>query len=331
MTRFAQVQIAVLLLATAPLAAQERPLPAGVAPFVSVDAPVVALTHVRLVDGTGSPALDDHTVIVRGARIDAVGPAASTPIPEGAEVLDLTNHTLLPGLVGLHEHTYFGGVRQMTQMSTSGPLLYLAFGVTTAMTGGSMFPYEELNLKRAVDAGALPGPRFHITGPYLNGGPMRASRARLVTTPEEVRRVIAYWGAERATWFKFQGNVTREMLAAGIDEAHARGLRVTGHLCSVTFTEAAAVGLDALQHGFITNSDYVPNKQPDVCPPENMRIQADVDVHDAAVGQSIREIVDGGSAVVSTLGVYETFVPGRARLDPRGLELLDPRGAQGGS
>ena len=324
MTRFAQVQIAVLLLATAPLAAQERPLPAGVAPFVSVDAPVVALTHVRLVDGTGSPALDDHTVIVRGARIDAVGPAASTPIPEGAEVLDLTNHTLLPGLVGLHEHTYFGGVRQMTQMSTSGPLLYLAFGVTTAMTGGSMFPYEELNLKRAVDAGALPGPRFHITGPYLNGGPMRASRARLVTTPEEVRRVIAYWGAEGATWFKFQGNVTREMLAAGIDEAHARGLRVTGHLCSVTFTEAAALGVDALQHGFITNSDYVPNKQPDVCPPENMRIQADVDVHDAAVGQSIREIVDGGSAVVSTLGVYETFVPGRARLDPRGLELLDP-------
>ena len=82
MTRFAQVQIAVLLIATAPLAAQERPLPAGVAPFVSVDAPVVALTHVRLVDGTGSPALDDHTVIVRGARIDAVGPAASTPIPE---------------------------------------------------------------------------------------------------------------------------------------------------------------------------------------------------------------------------------------------------------
>ena len=324
MTRFAQVQIAVLLLATAPLAAQERPLPAGVAPFVSVDAPVVALTHVRLVDGTGGPALDDHTVIVRGARIDAVGPAASTPIPEGAEVLDLTNHTLLPGLVGLHEHTYFGGVRQMTQMSTSGPLLYLAFGVTTAMTGGSMFPYEELNLKRAVDAGALPGPRFRITGPYLNGGPWRASRARLVTTPEEVRRVIAYWGAEGATWFKFQGNVTREMLAAGIDEAHARGLRVTGHLCSVTFTEAAALGLDALQHGFITNSDYVPNKQPDVCPPENMRIQADVDVHDAAVGQSIREIVAGGSAVVSTLGVYETFVPGRARLDPRGLELLDP-------
>ena len=324
MTRFAQVQIAVLLIATAPLAAQERPLPAGVAPFVSVDAPVVALTHVRLVDGTGSPALDDHTVIVRGARIDAVGPAASTPIPEGAEVLDLTNHTLLPGLVGLHEHTYFGGVRQMTQMSTSGPLLYLAFGVTTAMTGGSQFPYEELNLKRAVDAGALPGPRFHITGPYLNGGPWRASRARIVTTPEEVRRVIAYWGAEGATWFKFQNYVTREMLAAGIDEAHARGLRVTGHLCSVTFTEAAALGLDALQHGFITNSDYVPNKQPDVCPPENMSIQADVDVHDAAVQQSIREIVAGGSAVVSTLGVYETVVPGRARLDPRGLELLDP-------
>ena len=132
-------------------------------------------------------------------------------------------------------------------------------------------------------------------------------------------------GSRGATWFKFQNYVTREMLAAGIDEAHARGLRVTGHLCSVTFTEAAALGLDALQHGFITNSDYVPNKQPDVCPPENMSIQADVDVHDAAVQQSIREIVAGGSAVVSTLGVYETVVPAGPGLTPADSSYSIPR------
>jgi hypothetical protein len=118
--------------------------------------------------------------------------------------------------------------------------------------------------------------------------------------------------------------VTREVIRAGIEEAHARGARVSGHLCSVTFKEAAELGIDALQHGFITASDYVPGKKPDVCPPENMRIQADVDVGSAEVQANIRAIVAAGAAVVSTLGVYETFVPERARLSPEGLEFLEP-------
>ena len=299
-------------------------LPAGVAPYVSVNAPVVALTHARLIDGTGAPAREDQTVVFRGTVIDAVGPSSSTSIPAGARVLDVSGHTIVPGFVGLHEHTYFGGVTRMTQMRVAAPLLYLAFGVTTAMTAGSQFPYEELNMKRAVDAGTMPGPRFEITGPYLTGGPPRASMSRIVTTPEEVRRVIAYWAAEGATWFKFQGTVSRRVLRAGIEEAHARGLRVTGHLCSVTFSEAAADGIDALQHGFITNSDYIPNKKPDVCPPENMRAQADIDVASDAVQANIRAIARATTAVVSTLAVYETFVPDRARLDARGLEFLAP-------
>ncbi|HUF23121.1 MAG TPA: amidohydrolase family protein [Vicinamibacterales bacterium] len=317
----ASALIAAIALA-APLVAQSS-LPSGVAPYVTVEAPLIALTHARIVDGTGAPARENQTIVLRGGRIEAAGDAASTAVPSGARVLDLSEHTVLPGFVSLHEHTYFGGVRRMTQMRT-GPLLYLAHGVTTAMTAGAQFPYEELNMKRAVDAGVMPGPRFEITGPYLAGGRPRSSMSRIVTTPEEVRRVIAYWASEGATWFKFQGSVTREVLRAGIDEAHARGLRVTGHLCSVTFSEAAAAGIDALQHGFVTNSDYVAGKTPDVCPPENMRAQADVDVASPAVQANIRALAATKTAVVSTLAVYETFVPGRATLDPRGLEYLDP-------
>jgi len=302
----------------------QSPAPQGRRPFISIDAPIVALTHARVVDGTGAPALEDQTIVLRGSRIEAVGPSASTRVPDRAEVIDLSGHTVLPGFVGLHEHTYFGGVKRMTQMRAAGPLLYLAYGVTTGMTAGSQFPYEELNLKRAVDAGLLPGPRFEISGPYLAGGAPRASMSRIVNTAEEVRRVIAYWASEGATWFKFQGSVTRDVLHAGIEEAHARGLRVTGHLCSVTFSEAAAAGIDALQHGFITNSDYVAGKKPDVCPPENMRAQADVDVASAAVQANIRALARTRTAVVSTLAVYETFVPERATLDPRGMEFLDP-------
>ena len=296
----------------------------GVAPFVSVNAPIVALIHATLVDGTGAPARADQTIIITGTRISAVGPSASTPAPAGAQIIDATGHTVMPGQVGLHEHTYFGGVKRLTQMSVSGPLLYLAYGITTGMTAGSQLPYQELNQKAAVDAGVLPGPHLLIAGPYLNGGPPRNTMSRNVSTAEDTRRVIDYWAAEGATWFKFLGAESREVLHAGIEEAHARGLKVTAHLCSVTFTEASAMGIDLLQHGFITNSDYVAGKQPDVCPAGNMRDQADVDVNSAAVRASIRTIVANRTAAVSTLGVYETFMTDRSQLDPRAMEFLDP-------
>jgi imidazolonepropionase-like amidohydrolase len=315
---------------TAVLQAQERTISDAVRPFVSVDAAVVALTHIQLVDGTGAPAKADQTVILRNGTIDAVGASATTPVPPGAQELELPGHTVLPGQVALHEHTYFatidagsGGVERLTPMNRSGPLLYLAYGVTTAMTAGTPYPYQELNLKRAVDAGDIPGPRFLTTGIYLTGR-SRNPMFRSTTTPEEVRRVIAYWASEGATWIKFHTATTRELLKAGIEEAHARGLRVTGHLCAVTFTEASALGIDLLQHGLITNSEYVPGKEPDRCPPENQRAQADVDVSSPAVLQSIRTLVAARTPVASTLGAYETFIPGRLTLDARVLEPLEP-------
>ena len=275
------------LMATA-RAQQASPLPPGLAPFVRVNAPVVALAHVTVVDGTGAPARTDQTVILDGTQIGAAGPFASTTIPPGAQVLDLAGHTVLPGLVGLHEHTYFGGVARVTPMNVSGPLLYLAYGVTTAMTAGSMLPYHEVSLKRAVDTGETPGPRFLIAGPYLDGDDSRNPMSLKVATPEAARRAVAYWSAEGATWIKFLGREKREVLRAGIEEAHARGMRVTGHLCSVTFTEAAALGIGLLQHGLITNTEYLPGKQPDICPAGNQRLQADVDVSSPDVQASIR-------------------------------------------
>jgi len=305
------------------LEAQERPeLSRNVQAFVAVDDSVVALRHVRLVDGTGGEVRDGQTILIRGTRIEAVGDAGEVSIPQGTRVLDLAGHTVMPGLVSLHEHTYLGGLSRTAPLN-AGAFLYLAFGVTTGMTAGSQMPYQELNLKRSIDAGVMPGPRLHITGPYLGAGDPSPGTFRMVSSPEEMRRVVAYWADEGATWFKFMAG-PRDMLGVLIEEAHARGLRVTGHLCSITFTEAAALGIDALQHGFITNSDYVPDKEPDRCPPGNMQVQVDVDPASPEVRESIRRIVADGAAVVSTLGVYETFVPGRAHLDPRALEMLAP-------
>jgi imidazolonepropionase-like amidohydrolase len=311
------------LLAAAPLAAQPRPaLSDSVRAFVAVDEPVVALTHVRVVDGTGTLARDDQTVILSGGRILDVGPSRSTRAPGGARVLDLRGHTVIPGLVSLHEHTYLGGLRRSVPMNASA-YLYLAFGVTTAMTAGSQMAEQEVELKRRVDAGEMPGPRLLIAGPYVTAGKARTGPFRGIDSPAAAERFVDEWAARGATWFKVMSG-PRDVLRWTIDAAHARGLRVTGHLCAVTFDEASEMGIDALQHGFITASEYVPGKQPDVCPEGNQDAQADVDVGSPAVQESIRRIAARGTPVVSTLGVYETFVPGRARLDPRAMEMLAP-------
>jgi cytosine/adenosine deaminase-related metal-dependent hydrolase len=310
-------------LAAVPLAAQEPPAPPpGARAFVSVDAPVVALTHVRVVDGTGAAAREDQTIVLEGGRIRSVGPAAGARVPDGARVLDLRGHTVIPGLVSLHEHTYFGGLRRTVPMN-AGAYLYLAFGVTTAMTAGSQLPDQELALKRAVDAGEIPGPRLLIAGPYITAGTRRTGPFRGVDSPEAARRFVDEWAGKGATWFKVMSG-PRDVLRWTIDAAHARGLRVTGHLCAVTFEEAAEMGIDALQHGFITASEYVPGKRRDECPEGNQVVQADVDVESPAVRRSIGRIVAAGAPVVSTLGVYESFVPGRARLDSAAMAMLAP-------
>jgi imidazolonepropionase-like amidohydrolase len=158
-----------LLLASAPLAAQwEGSIPPRLQPFVTVAGPVVALVNVSVVDGTGAPPREAQTVVLRDGRIEAVGPIADVPVPDGAAVLDLPGHTVIPGLVGLHEHTYLGGLRRTAPLD-AGAYLWLAFGVTTAMTAGSQLPLQELELKRAIESGEIPGPRLLITGPYITG------------------------------------------------------------------------------------------------------------------------------------------------------------------
>ena len=305
-----------------PSAAQRPTLTAWTRGFLAVDTLLVALTHVTLIDGTGRPARADQTIVLRDGRIESVGPGSALAIPPAARVIDLTGHTVIPGLVGLHEHTYFGGITHAAPMMHSA-LLYLAAGVTTAMTAGSMLPYDELNMKRLVDKGELPGPRMHISGPYLTGPRREPGAFRIIESPEDAARVVNYWADEGADWFKILSGPAA-VVSAVVKAAHARGLKVTAHLCAVTFSDGARLGIDALQHGFITNSEYVPGKQPDVCPPTNQRAQADVDPESPAVRESIRRIVAAGASVVSTLGVYESFSLTRSRIDTAEMAMLAP-------
>ena len=291
--------------------------------FVSVDAPVVALTHVTVIDGTGAPVKSDQTVVIQDGKIATVGPAASVSIPSGARVMDLNGHTVVPGFVGLHDHTFYTTSVRSQQISMSAPRLYLASGITTIRTTGSMAPYQEINLRRSIERGETPGPRMFVTGPYLTGeragGGMHA-----ITTPEEARRTVDYWADEGATWLKFYTTVSRDAMKAVIDEAHKRGLKVTGHLCSVSFREAVALGIDNLEHGLLTNTDYLPDKQPDQCPSNNMAGYDKLDLQSSAVQQTFHDMVGHNVAMTSTLAVWELFVPNRPPVQQRVLDAMAP-------
>src|SRR5215831_6692022 len=154
--------LCISLLLSLTSSAQQKPSP--LSPYVKEDAPVLVLEHVRLIDGTGSAPKEEMRIDIAGGTITAVQAAsAHSPYPANAKVLDMTGKTVIPGLVGMHEHLFYptpqqpqGGVAFYGEAPDSASRLYLAGGVTTARTAGSVEPYTDLELKRKIDAGLLP-------------------------------------------------------------------------------------------------------------------------------------------------------------------------------
>ena len=290
----------------------------GVRSFVRWDCPVLALTHARVIDGTGAAPFDDFTIILAQGKIQSLGSTATTPVPTGAKILDLTGHTVIPGLVGMHDHMFYpSGVRGgYKEMGFSFPRLYLASGVTTIRTAGGIQPSADLRLKNQIDKGWLAGPKMYVSGPYLDGG----------LSPEQVSKAVDLWAGKGATSFKVYMHLPRASLAAAIDAAHKRGLKVTGHLCAVGFREAAALGIDNLEHGLVVDTEFDPDKQQDVCPdgPVTETALHHLDLSSTPVQEMIQDLVHRHVAITSTLSVFETFVPFRAPMDSRVLDAMDP-------
>ena len=296
--------------------------------WVAYRQPVIAFTHATIVDGTGAAPKADQTLVIDKGRITELGPAASTKVPAGATVIDAHGKTLLPGFVMMHEHLFYttrlNPAFYGTAMPYSFPPLYLAGGETTIRTTGSMMPYTDLNVRDDINAGKRIGPDIDVTGPYLNGkGGFTEDLPRLAG-PADATRTVDYWAEQGATSFKAYQQITRAELKAAIDAAHAHHDKITGHLCSVTFREATDLGIDNLEHGFFVASDFVKDKKPDECPQGVGASIAALNLDSPEVTSLIKLLVDKHVALTSTLGVFETFVPGRPALSQAALDLLNP-------
>jgi imidazolonepropionase-like amidohydrolase len=314
----------VIAIGGAVAAAQPPQFSNAVRTFISVDAPIVALTNVRVIDGTGGPARPGQTLVIRNGTIEQVGDASAVTAPAGATVVDLTGKSVMPGIVMLHEHLYYPtGPGVYGQLGESFVRLYLAGGVTTMRTAGNVNGFMDLKLKKLIDEGQQPGPAIDSTAPYLNG-PSAFLQMRDLTGADDARRQVDYWADMGATSFKAYMAITRDELRAAVDEAHKRGLKITGHLCSVTYAEAADIGIDDLEHGFMASTDFVTDKQPDVCPGQaaGQRAIAALDENGEPFNALVKKLVDRHVALTSTLTVFETFTPGRPM--PPGLDVLLP-------
>ena len=332
-----------LVLASALVSAQTAAGP-DVAPFITVTAPVFALTHVRVIDGSGAPAKEDQTIVIENGKIQSVGPALSARVPTGAQSLDRTGYTVIPGLVGMHDHLYYtdsaafqrnanGKLAEpglfVMEVPYTAPRLYLAAGVTTLRTTGSLEPYTDLKVKHRIDDNLMPGPKIDLTAPYLEGKPTLFAQMHELTGPGDARRLVDYWAAEGMTSFKAYMNITREELTAAIQQAHAHHFKLTGHLCSVTWREAAAMGIDDLEHGPVfSDTDFVTDKKPDVCPQGGTKSWMNLNINGSQAEGLIRDLIAHHVAVTSTLPVFEASVPGRPKLQSRFVDAVTSEALQ---
>jgi imidazolonepropionase-like amidohydrolase len=308
--------------------------------YLSVDAARVILEHVTVIDGTGGPAERDRNLHIEGGKISRISAGADEPAQAGTAILDLHGRSVLPGIVGMHEHLFcyvrpnlksdssFEGPAMFQQMTYSAPRLYLALGVTTLRTAGSIEPGTDLKLKRAIDRGDVPGPNIDVTGPYLDGPGNALLQVRALSGAEDARQTVAYWAERGVTSFKAYNTITREELRAAVEEAHRRGLKVTGHLCSVTYPEAVEAGIDNLEHGFSANTELDPEKLPDQCSESRGDYTLEhLEPGSAAAVRLIALLVEHHVAITSTLpSAASRFAPaeGRPALPPAALSAMAP-------
>ncbi len=300
--------------------------------FITIPAGTIAITDVKIIDGTGAPAKEHQTVLLENDRIIAVGDSKKIALPANAVIVNGAGKTLIPGLVMLHEHLYYTNPLEdffsLSELSFSFPRLYLAAGVTTMRTGGSIEPQTDLGIKRMIAEGKLTGPDMDITAPYIERQGFDIPSLNTIKDTAEAATSVAFWSAKGCTSFKMYMHATKEDLAVVIREAHLRGLKVTGHIGAITYAEAAAAGIDNLEHGFMASTDFIEGKKENELPTGSRKSLAALDVNSSQMKDLIRLLVSRKVALTSTLPVFEPYT-GSEIVHGGGLDALLPEIKEG--
>ena len=217
----------------------------------SQPAPTLVLDHVRLIDGSGAAPRDDTRILVRGDRIESVGPAADVAVPEGAERLDLTGRTVIPGLIDLHFH-----IEDDPRLA----LHQLANGVTSFRDPGQ-WNEAFVPLRSLMEAEHLAGPRMALAGPHIDGErPAYPNDSVIARDPEEARLAAERNIAEGATAIKIYFRLPLASAKAVIAVCRAHGVPCTAHLEITDAGELLRSGLDAIEHITSFGTSVVPRR-----------------------------------------------------------------------
>ena len=326
------LQLLILLYCfTAPVFSQTK-FSAETKKYIEYNDSITAFKNALLIDGKGNPAKAHQTVIISHGKIDWVGDDAKAIIPKAANTIDLNGKALMPGLVMLHEHMYISAFDIETrllnarQLPLSFPRLYLAAGATSIRTTGSIEPYSDISIKKAIDLGLSPGPSIELTAPYIEGKSAIFPQMNELKTPEEATVFVNYWADQGFTSFKAYMGVDKPTLKAAIDAVHKRKLKITGHLDAVTYQEAASLGIDNLEHGFLACTDFVTDKKDNQGPADGAADTsiANLDINSERVKQFMQYLIDKKVGITSTLAVMEGSLTGQPRPDWQALNAMSP-------
>ena len=293
---------------------------------------ITVFKNALLIDGKGTAAKPHQTVIISNGKINWVGDDAKAIIPKGANVVDLNGKTLMPGLVMLHEHMYISAhsieprYANLRQVPFTFPRLYLAAGATTIRTCGSIEPYSDIRIKKDIDLGLLPGPNMELTAPYIEGKSSRFPQMKENKTPADAAAFVNYWADQGFTSFKAYMGVDKPTLKAAIDAAHKRLLKITGHLDIVTYKEAASLGMDNLEHGFMASTDFAVDKKENEPPATGAAIKSlsNLDIHSDSVKQFIQFLIDKKMSITSSLAVFEGATTTQPQPNQDALNAMSP-------
>lgn len=300
--------------------------------YIEYNDSVTAFKNALLIDGKGNAAKPHQTVIISKGKIDWIGDDAKSIIPKGATTIDLNGKALMPGLVMLHEHMYISAhsidplYLNLRQLPFTFPRLYLAAGATTIRTAGSIEPYSDMRIKKDIDAGKFPGPSIEITAPYLEGDASIFPQMNELKTPEDAVLFVNYWADQGFTSFKGYMDINKPTLKAAIDAVHKRHLKITAHLCAVTYREAAEMGIDRLEHGFTASTDFVTAKKENDCPPrsDSYLSLANLNVESDSVKNLIQFLIDKKVGITSTPAVFEGITSTQPKPSDDLLSMFSP-------